>query len=85
MNRPAVAPGQLAPLLSTPMPYVPFTRIVEIIYDSNDPRRPWVAVDYRTRAPVLRLADRDQLLEICARFDWRIRPYPEGPVGAVAT
>ena len=67
------------------MPYVPFTRIVEIIYDSNDPRRPWVAVDYRTRAPVLRLAHRDQLLEICVRFGWRIRPLPERPVGAVVT
>jgi hypothetical protein len=52
--------------------YVPITRTVEIIYDPGDSRRPWVAVDHRTRAPVLRLAHRDQLLEICVRFGWRI-------------
>jgi hypothetical protein len=54
------------------MSYVPFVRTVEIIHDPRDLRRPWVAVDHRTRAPVLRLAHRDQLLEICVRFGWRI-------------
>ena len=41
------------------MPYVPLTRTVEISHDPKDPRRPWIAVDHRTRAPVIRLADRD--------------------------
>ena len=54
------------------MSYVPITRSVEIIHDPKGPHRPWVAVDHRTRAPVLRLAHRDQLLEICVRFAWRI-------------
>ena len=54
------------------MPYVPLTRTVEIIHDPKDPRRPWVAVDHRTHAPVIRLADRDQLSTICVRFGWRI-------------
>jgi hypothetical protein len=54
------------------MSYVPPTRSVEIIHDPKDPHRPWVAIDHRTRALVLRLAHRDQLLEICVRFGWRI-------------
>jgi hypothetical protein len=54
------------------MSYVPITRSVEIIHDLKDPRRPWVAIDHRTRRPVLRLAHRDQLLQICVRFGWRI-------------
>ena len=55
------------------MLYVPskLTRTVEIIHDPNDPR-PWVAIDRRTREPVLRLFNRDQLEQICLRFDWRI-------------
>jgi len=54
------------------MSYVSVTRAVEVIHDLKDPRRPWVAVDHRSREPVLRLADRDQLLQICMRFGWRI-------------
>jgi hypothetical protein len=46
-------------------------RTVEIVHDPKDPR-PWVAVDRRTREPVLRLFNRDQLEQICLRFGWRI-------------
>jgi hypothetical protein len=48
-------------------------RTVEIIHDPKD-QQPWVAIDYRTREPVLRLGDRDQLeqKQICIRFGWRI-------------
>jgi hypothetical protein len=55
------------------MSYVPpkFMRTVAIIHDPKD-QRPWVAVDHRTREPVLRLGDRDQLEQICMRFGWRI-------------
>ena len=55
------------------MSYVPskLMRTVEIIHDPEDPR-PWVAIDRRTREPVLRLSNRDQLEQICLRFGWRI-------------
>jgi hypothetical protein len=58
------------------MSHVPNSRSIEIIHDLKDPYRPWVAVDYRTRVPVLRLAHRDQLLEICLRFGWRVADRP---------
>jgi len=38
----------------------------------SNKRRPWIAVDRRTREAVLRLADRDQLERICVRVAWRI-------------
>jgi hypothetical protein len=66
------------------MSYVPITRSVEIIHDPMDPHRPWVAVDHRTRAPVLRLAHRDQLLEICVLLCLADR-CREGDVAAVTT
>jgi hypothetical protein len=55
------------------MLYVPskLSRTVEIVHDPNDPR-PWVAVDCRTREPVLRFFNRDQLEQVCLRFGWRI-------------
>jgi hypothetical protein len=55
------------------MSYVParLLRTVEIVHDPKDPR-PWVAIDRRTREPVLRLFNRDQLEQICLRFGWRI-------------
>jgi hypothetical protein len=55
------------------MLYVPskLRRNVEIVHDPKDPR-PWVATDCRTHEPVLRFFDRDQLEQVCLRFDWRV-------------
>jgi hypothetical protein len=55
------------------MSYVPskLMRTVEIVHDPKDPR-PWVSIDRRTRQPVLRFFNRDQLEQICLRFGWRI-------------
>jgi len=55
------------------MSYVPskLMRTVEIIHDPQDPR-PWAAIDRRTREPLLRLFNRDQLEQICLRCGWRI-------------
>jgi hypothetical protein len=70
----------MCPAISRPMSYLPVTRTVDITRDPRDPWRPWVAVEHRTRVPVLRLAH-DQLVEICARFGWRI--VTQSPVDAV--
>ena len=46
-------------------------RIVEIILDRKGVRR-WVAVDRDTRERLLRLSDRTQLVDQCAKLEWRI-------------
>jgi hypothetical protein len=46
-------------------------RTVEIVHEPKD-ARPWVAIDCRTREPVLRFFNRDQLEQVCLRFGWRI-------------
>jgi hypothetical protein len=35
-------------------------------------QRPWVAVDPRSGAPLLRLRNRDQLEGVCSRLGWSI-------------
>jgi hypothetical protein len=48
-------------------------REVEIIEENSSQRR-WVAIDMRTRKPVLRLHDRNLLWNICRGLDWKIVP-----------
>jgi hypothetical protein len=48
-------------------------REVEIIEEDSSQRR-WVAIDMRTRKPVLRLHDRNLLWNICRGLDWKIVP-----------
>jgi hypothetical protein len=45
-----------------------FVHSVEIVHDA----RPWVAIDCRTREPLLRFFNRDRLEQVCLRFGWRI-------------
>jgi hypothetical protein len=46
-------------------------RKIEIIEEPEKPY-PWVAVDRKTREPLLRLVDVSQLQSICKRLGWEI-------------
>jgi hypothetical protein len=59
-----------------------FVHSVEIVHDPKD-ARPWVAIDCRTREPLLRFFNRDRLKQVCLRFGWRIVTVkPRDPRGS---
>jgi hypothetical protein len=54
-------------------------RSVMIVEDRAN-KRPWIAQDYQTGAQLLRLQDRDHLVQMCWRLGWRIRIQGAEPV-----
>ena len=46
-------------------------RRVEIIQEPTGVRR-WVAIEYATQKPLLRIASSDQLYSLCDRLGWQV-------------
>jgi len=46
-------------------------RIVEVVTDRSA-QRCWLAVDAKSREPILRMHDRELLERICHSLDWKI-------------